>query len=437
MPKTRHPISRRRFLAGAASALALGYPASVLAKKPKKRDGLPAPQTSEIDHVVVVMMENRSFDHYLGWLPGADGKQAGLTYLDRDDNPHSTYELAPEFQGCGHSDPDHSFQGGRDELNGGACDGWLKAGANDEFAIGYYVKRDLPFLGPAAEYWTTGDRYFCSIMAPTFPNRFYQHSAQTDRLDNTAEISTLPTIWDLLANAGVEGRYYFSDVPFLGLWGAKYLGIGRTYAQFLVDCALGTLPAVSFVEPRFLSAELGTSGDDHPFADIRVGQAFLNEVYEAVTRGPAWKRTLFVINYDEWGGFFEHVPPPIRPVPPADEAVGNDGLLGFRVPFVLVSPLAQRRHVSHAVLEHTSILRLIEWRWGLPPLTIRDKKATNLATLLNFTQPALEAPGFAVPPPPLPEICLPLSSARTAELQRPDWEAVAAVAAAHGWPIGG
>ena len=237
---------------------------------------------------------------------------------------------------------------------------------------------------------------------------------------------------DLLAEAGLEGRYYFNDAPFLALWGEKYLSIARLFGDFLYDAAAGTLPNVAFVDPRFISAELGTSNDDHPHADIRNGQAFLNLVYTAVTTSPAWPRTVFVINYDEWGGFFDHVPPPAGPIPEADQIAGNeDGLLGFRVPCVVMSPFARREHVSHLLLDHTSVLRLIEWRWDLAPLTVRDAGATNLAEALDFTRPRLRAPRFRVPVGPFGELCLPLT-ARRAMLD--DWTELRAQADAFGWP---
>jgi len=265
-------FSRRRFLQNAAATggvLTLGGLSSV--QRVFSQSALPSPDTSGIEHIVVLMMENRSFDHMLGWLDGADGRQRGLRYADNAGVLHRTYRLAPDFQGCGHADPDHSYEGGRIEYNDGACDGWLRAGNNDELAIGFYTKQDLPFLGDAAPQWTVCDHYFSAIMAGTFANRVYQHAAQTDRLANTFELSTLPTIWDRLAEAGLDGRYYFSDIPFLALWGAKYVPIGRPYAAFLADAAAGTLPHVSFVEPRFLGEEVGASNDDHPFADIRNG----------------------------------------------------------------------------------------------------------------------------------------------------------------------
>src|SRR5438552_1252511 len=374
-------------------------------------------------------MENRSFDPLLGWLPGADGRQAGLTYVDSNGVPHTTYPLAPDYQGCSHPDPDHSYEGGRVEYDNGACDGWLRAGSNDVYAIGYYTQRDLAFLGAAAPGWTTCDRYFAAIMAETYPNRIYQHAAQTDRIHNSTTLSTLPTIWDRLAQAGLTGRYYYSDVPFLALWGVKYLPISRPVAAFLADCAAGTLPQVSFVDPRFLDEGSGTSGDDHPHADIRNGEAFLNQIYTVVTTGPGWAQTVLVINYDEWGGFFDHVPPPAAPIPPADHLAGNtDGLRGFRVPGLVISPWSRRGYVPHTVYDHTSVLALIEWRWGLEPLTVRDATAHNLAAALDFNHPNLAAPQFVVPPGPFGAPC-PIGSTTHDE----EWAALRDLAQSYGW----
>ncbi|GAB0106197.1 alkaline phosphatase family protein [Nocardia sp. JMUB6875] len=392
----RRTASRRTVLAG-AGALALGAAVGCQDRQPTSEpqataSPLPAPADSGIDHIVVVMMENRSFDHYLGWLPGANGKQSGLSFTDRNGKKHKTFHL-DTTQGCQYNDPDHSFDGGRTAFNDGKCDGWLRAGTNDEFAIGYYKKGDLDFYGKAAPAWTVCDNYFSAIMAETYPNRCYMHAAQTDRIHNSTKISTLPTIWDSLAAAGMQGRYYFHDVPFLAAWGAKYLSISRFFSSFLSDCAAGTLPAVSFVDPKFLDEATGTSADDHPHADIRAGQAFLNQVYQAVTESPVWSRTLLIINYDEWGGFFDHVPPQTAP-----DANPDWGLRGFRVPCMVISPLARRKHVAHEVYDHTSVLKAIEWRWGLPSLTPRDAAARNIAEVLDFTgKPNLDAPQWDVP----------------------------------------
>jgi phospholipase C len=267
-------------------------------------------------------------------------------------------------------------------------------------------------------------------MAGTFANRMYQHAAQTDRLRNTFELSNLPTIWDRLMSAGLDGRYYFSDLPFLALWGGTYISIARPLVSFFADAAAGTLPHVSFVEPRFLGEELGLSNDDHPFADIRNGEAFLNLVYSAITRSPAWSKTVLVINYDEWGGFFDHVPPTAAPIPFADAAAGNqDGLRGFRTPCLVVSPFAPRGSVSSLELDHASVLSMIEWRWDLPPLTVRDETANNTAEVLDFSTRDLSARQFDVPVGPFGSACATLPS------EHKEWRPLLEMAADFGWPL--
>ncbi|HEY2289155.1 MAG TPA: alkaline phosphatase family protein [Thermoanaerobaculia bacterium] len=385
--------TRRQFIYSSAATLgSLATGRSLLWADPKGKTGLPKPDKSGIKHIVVAMMENRSFDHFLGWLPGADGRQAGLVYTDSLGNSYETHPLAPDFQGCGHPDPDHSYAGGRIEYDNGLCDGWLRAGTNDTFAIGYYTQNDLPFLGQAAPDWTVCDRYFAPIMASTYPNRIYQHAAVTDRVDNTLSLSALPTIWDRLAAAKLQGRYYFSDVPFITLWGQQYASITRSYNQFLQDCASGDLPEVAFVDPPFFGEESGGSSDDHPHGDIRAGEWWLYQTYRAVTTGSDWKHTVLVINFDEWGGFFDHVPP--SEAPDVDPALA---LRGFRVPCVLVSPFSAPGAIDHGVYDHTSVLKMIEWRWGLPPLSARDAAANNLAEALDFSRVRHDAPDYAVP----------------------------------------
>lgn len=413
--------SRRRFLAGIA---AVGAGSVLAACGTSSNPGnssaaalaasLPHPEDSGIDHIVVVMMENRSFDHYLGWLPGADGRQAGLSYPDKNGRMQATYDLAPEFQGCQFEDPDHSYAGGHTQYNNGRLDGFLQTVSDPSvlFPIGYYAQKDLSFFGGAAPAFTTCDRYFPGILSSTFPNRFYMHSGQTDRIKNTlTQLSTLPTIWDRLAAKGKSAGYYFSDVPLTALWGASYLGITKPLLQFTLDCASGNLPSLSFVDPNFGASAgepYGLSTDDHPFADIRNGQAFLNQIYNAVTTSPNWEKTLLVINYDEWGGFFDHVAPPVGLVSDAEKALGNlDGRLGFRVLCLLIGPRARRGHVSHFEFEPNSILDLVRWRFGLDPLSVRSGKVNNLAIALDFQNPPnLSAPVFNVPTGPFGQACL-------------------------------
>ena len=415
-------VNRRDFLRKAASIPTAAALAGTLVQSTPKVQAqartqpeellLPNPTSSGIEHIVVVMMENRSFDHLLGWLPNANGMQAGLTYLDSNGKAHSTQRLN-YYVGCTHPDPDHSYAGGRSEYDEGKMDGWLRTSTNDSFCIGYYEEADLPLFSTLARNFTTLDNYFPSILSSTFPNRVFQHAAQTDRLGNTLDISTLPTIWDRLMPAGISSRYYYSNVPFLALWGLKYLGISALYDQFKADAAAGNLPAVSFVDPWFTILDDGTGNDDHPHADLRKGEIFLRDVVTTLAASPQWQNTVLIINRDEWGGFFDHVVPPriIAPNSVDTDLVNGQALLGCRVPTLIVSPFARgnpaQPRINPLLYDHTSVLKLIEWRWGLAPLTARDAsdEIANLAYALNFAAPDASVPALPEIAEPPVEVC--------------------------------
>jgi phospholipase C len=411
-------LSRRRFnrVALLASGAALAGP--ILGPKRNltlaaELPALPNPDSSGIQHIVAVTMENRSFDHFLGWLPNADGKQAGLSYVDKSGVTHQTHSLSGNFTGCPAADPDHSYSGARVEYDNGKMDGFLRAGQNDTYSIGYYGASDIPFYAALARNYTACDRYFAAILGPTFPNRNFIHAAQTDRLTNSIQPSSLPTIWDRLSAARISANYYFSNVPYLALWGTKYLNISRTYDDFLQQAKSGTLPAVSFLDPRYTILDDGTGNDDHPHSDIREGDRFLYDVFEAVAKGPDWASTVLVINFDEWGGFFDHVAPPRATAANNvdTDIVGGKTLLGLRLPAVIASPWSLRDpsnpQPSSLVFDHTSVLKLIEWRWSLPPLTPRDASSdiNNLAYALDFQKFSPQVP--TLPKPSTPFIALP------------------------------
>jgi phospholipase C len=399
-----------------------------------------------ITHVVVLMLENRSFDHLLGWLPGADGNLTG-SFLAPDGNSYPNYPLAPDFQGCGYSDPDHSWEGWLVENNNGAHSGFLMRptttegtpgiayAATNTFPIGYYTNfnpdgstksmPDVPVLGALAQNYTVLDRYFCSFAGETYPNRFYQHSAQTDRDHNSPDgssaptISTLPTIWDQLSptpsTTQPTGAYFFKDIPFLALWGTKYVPFWRPWADgqtlpgfgtvpglsFLDTVAQRLLPNVTFVDPAFEDEGSGTSGDYHPLSDIRVGEKFVSDVYFALSDAGYLDSTVLVVTFDEWGGFFEHVSPPqvVDHTNPANVNHGGNNRpagfpgpnypdytqLGFRVPAIIVSNYTTPQIISEGPFEHASTLAMIESMFGLTPLTARDANALNLSQVLGST----------------------------------------------------
>ena len=432
----------------ASAAFGASWPFSTTTSARAVLPNLPNPGNSRIDHLVVVTMENRSFDHFLGWLPNADGKQAGLTYVDNQGVAHRTYSLSGDNTGCPHPDPDHSYDGGRVEYDGGKMDGFLRATTNDVYSIGYYGETDIPFYAALARHYTTCDRYFASILGPTFPNRLFLHAAQTDRLSNTPAPTTLPTIWDRLRAAGVSANYYYTNLPFLGLWGAKYVGISRPYTDFLLAASTGTLPAVSFIDPTYTVLDDGTGNDDHPPADIRKGDRFLYDTFQAVATGPKWPNTVFIVNFDEWGGFFDHVAPPRAAAPNKvdPDLVKGKALLGLRVPTVVASPFsvgnANDPRVSALVFDHTSILKLIEWRWGLAPLTARDASndVHNLAYALNFDHPNDSVPTLPQPfAPALGAPCLGsggiIGAAPAPTSQSNVWSQLGQSAAANGFAV--
>ncbi len=405
--------TRRDFLMRTAATAGLGAGAGLLldpdtvlaaAAKRQRRVKIPSPRNMPIDTFVVLMMENRSFDHYLGWLPGADGRQAGLTFTDSHGVKHKTHRLVDFYQSCGFLDPDHSWNGGRTELDHGKMNGFLKA-ASDVFAIGYYTQHDLPFTPYNARAFTTFDRFFCSLLSSTYPNREYMHAAQSyGEKDNSMPTTSggFPdtTIFAALSKAGVSNRYYFTDIPVSALWGAPGLARSSQVQEFYEAAATGTLPHLSFVDPSFQGEDQGTSGDEHPLADVRIGQAFMADVVHAIMESPQWPRTALFCVYDEWGGFFDHVVPPRVPDLRSSRNLANDfGQMGFRIPAVLVSPYARHGHVDHSIYGFESILKMIRYRFGIPPLTPRDLFANNIASAFDWNgKPRLEPPHLPQPP---------------------------------------
>lgn len=424
-------FTRRKFLTAAASATTVGVGGGLTSAasyttgaSASDASGLPLPGDAPFDTVVVLMMENRSFDHMLGWLPGARGRQKGLRYADENGALHDTWAIAPDFQGCQYQDPDHTWKGIAVQYADGRCDGFLKTRTDrtlpaDLYPISYYNKGDLPIMAALAENYTTFDNYFCSMMGPTWENRLYQltgttqvgmdevidHFPQTDA-ERPCAIQT--TIFDRVRAAGLRTAYYYHGEPMTGLFQNKrYDDIAFTIDRFWEDARRGDLANVVFVDPDYTddAEDRGTSNDYHHRGNLLVAEGFLAQVYNALKDSPQWGRMVFILNFDEHGGFYDHVVPP----PCEDETVQagpgpfpNLRRLGFRVPAIAMGPFAPRKIVSAGHYEHCSVLRMIEWRWGLEPLTVRDRTAKNFAEALDFKarRDAVSLPAFAAPPNP-------------------------------------
>ena len=223
--------------------------------------------------------------------------------------------------------------------------------------------------------------YFPSMLGPTFPNRIFQLCGQTDRLDDSVEPCSYPTIFNRCTQAGVSCKYYYGNVPFLTLFPIAAIEYAHSFSDFLSDCATGSLPAVSFVDPSF-TLVLNTANDNHPHSDIRNGDALMAQVYNAVATSPAWNNTVLVLNHDEWGGFFEHVPPPRALAANNTDRDLIDGmaLLGCRAPCIVASPwtvgVPANPAVDQTVFDHTSVLKMIESVFNVQPLAARETSNT-------------------------------------------------------------
>jgi phospholipase C len=417
--RRREFLGRTAALAGVAGMAGM-LPAETLvaeAARVATHRTLPKARDLPIDTFVVLMMENRSFDHYFGWHRRADGRNAGLSYPNLDGSQtFATHHLTQDFQGCDFRDPSHSWIGGRFQYNYGRLDGFYSGNpqgtGSDEFALGYYLKPDLGFVPHIADAYQLYDRYFASILGPTYPNRHYQVAAQ----NGGQKSNLLPsvdaqgnfgfeweTIFDRALARGIGVGYYVSDLPVPGLYGPRGMEWVRPVSQFYTDAAAGALPPICFVDPPFNGAGAGVSADEHPHGDVRLGQAFMSDVAHAFIESPQYRRGAMFINYDEWGGFFDHVKPRRVPDDRANRGdLDNDwSITGFRVPAVAVSPYTRGRRgrgrVSHMTCTHESILKLISYRYGLGFLNKRHRYASNIGRSFDFSKRDLEPPELPDP----------------------------------------
>jgi phospholipase C len=363
-----------------------------------------------IDTIVVVMMENRSFDHMLGNLP-AYGQPNAEVAPPNASNPDGTGGQVAWFHQTDLCFPDilHSWAGGHAEYADGRNDGFVAvADPAGERAMGYYTEQELPFFYAAASTFAIADHYHGSLLGPTHPNRMYLYAGTSfGHIYNTTPLSTRANIMEVLSAHQVAWRVYAETDPGLFLFGDS---LNRFHAQisklpaFFEAARLGTLEHVVFVDPD-LDEEYGGGDDLHPPDDIQRGDEFVSRVAQALIASPQWRRTALFITFDEWGGLYDHVPPPaacrpddIEPMLMPGDPPGHFDRLGFRVPLLAISPWSKPHYVSHHVYDHTSILRFIETRFSLPAFTARDANADPLLDLFDFREPALLAP------PALPQV---------------------------------
>ena len=358
-----------------------------------------------IETIVVVMMENRSFDHFFGALSLEEGKMVdGLTGTESNpDDAGNPVSVFPSDYYVVEEDPPHGWDASHLQWNDGANDGFvtehLAEGAQiGEVVMGYHTREQLPILYALADDYVLCERWFASVMGPTWPNRLHLHLATSGGETSNTGVSGYPSIFDRLTDAGVDSRYYSSNLPFTATYG-RTEGVEQV-EKFFEAAAAGTLPPFCMVEPMFTFG--GTIGnDDHPPADIRMGQAFLATVYQALAQSPQWDRCLLIITYDEHGGFYDHVSPPTT----FDDQFPEFQQLGFRVPSLVVGPHVRRGCVSSVQLDHVSIPATVTRRFGLEPLNERVTQTEDLShaidpLFIDDPQPPVELPPVPIELPP-------------------------------------
>jgi phospholipase C len=411
-----------------------------------------ADRIPQVDHIIVVMMENHSYDAYFGAMTGrGDGLPQGASNPDGRGKSVAAHHTTTTTQI--QEIPCQSWDASHEQWNGGACDGFVCSAekvasrANLEPSearriMGHWDQRELPFYWGLASTFPLADRWFGSCLGPTFPNRRFllaatAHGLTTDEPTRCFDRPPAGTVFDLLIRHGIscanyhsasasrivasrllgrQGRRLASRVaPSSRVWRGAVLHELESKLQFtadvfavsllhhllhvhsmkhfFADAATGSLPSFSIVDPSFVDYSEETP------QDIQLGERFAGTVIRAVMESPAWPRCLLIWCYDENGGYYDHVPPPsaVEPDdtrPETPDANARYDRYGFRVPAVIVSPYARPSALLHDTFDHTSVLRLVEDKWNLPSLTRRDATAMSPIEALDFSSP----PAFLTPP---------------------------------------
>lgn len=369
--------------------------------------GQPAQPKTPIQHLVVLMQENHTFDNYFGTYPGADGIPSGVRMPVDPKNPSAGYVEPWHLGNTTITDLSHSSATWADQFNKGKMDGFVSAlmqrNQDGRIAMGYYDDRDLPYYWNLADNYVLFDRFFSSATDGSFGNHMYWVAAippVTDRGRALSEkLAGVPTIFDRLQEAGVSWKFYVQNydpsityrnvgnagnrasqvvwVPLLNF--DRFLDKPELFShivdlsQYYQDVRDGTLPAVAYIIP--------SGASEHPPQYPASGERFTKTLLQELMRSSAWSSSAFMVMYDDWGGWYDHVSPP---------QVDKYGL-GARVPVILVSPYARKGFIDHTQLDFTSVLKFIEANWGLATLAERDARANNFLTAFDFAQAPRQA----------------------------------------------
>jgi phospholipase C len=410
----------------------------------------PSTGLNAIEHIVVLMLENRSLDHMLGYLyqdsgnvsptgQPFEGLSGAESNSDKSGKATAVFPITPQTPNAYFmpgADPGEGYVAANNQLfgsntapadaavpkmSGFVADyeytlGWetqekwsIVAGTTAADIMGCFTPEALPVLSGLAAGFAVCDHWFGSVPTETMPNRAFTLSATSQgHLDDKTKTFTAPSIFSALTKAGQSWAVYgYDEQPltkntFTDITDAPKANFGL-FKDFQAAAANGALAAFSFLEPSWST----TGNSQHPNYDVALGEQLIFDVYTALRNGPAWDSTLLIVTYDEHGGCYDHVPPPAGATAP-DNTAGEFGFdfsrFGPRVPTVLVSPLIPagtvfRVPAGATPLDHTSILKTVETRWGLPALTARDAAAVDVGPVLSLTAARTDDPlaGVTVP----------------------------------------
>jgi phospholipase C len=425
---------------------------------------------ASIDHVVVLMLENRSFDSMLGWLKPGDPNFRGLTGNETNPvagagAPVKVWNQAgtdPVTMSIPSPDPGELFSqdmnaqlfgAGNPATGTPTMDGFVinymgqagVAAADADAVMHYFTPDQVPVISQLATAFGVSDCWHASAPCQTWPNRFFVHTATAGGYVNNSPVHfpyKMKSVFELLDAKQRDWRIYFHDLPqsatLANIWASGPTNFRRFEADFVSDAMAGKLPAYSFIEPRYFSSNLLQliPNDEHPPHNVHYGEQLIATIYNAVRNGPNWERTLFVITFDEHGGCYDHVPPPAAAPPggPTPDGFAFDRY-GVRVPAVILSPYIPAGTIVRPPdgaaypFDHTSIIATLREVFELGgPLTGRDAVAPSLVSALSLTEPTNGGPGKIVPPGSAPSVA---EVASSVQLPPNDLQAGLCALAAH------
>jgi len=381
--------------------------------KPPATDPVLGPKEllAGVEHIVVLMMENRSFDHFLGSLKTDKGYAAsanveGLTGTESNPAPDGGAAVTVfKMSNFTPEDPPHGWDACHTQFNSGKNDGFVAAhkGATQNEVMGYHDRSQIPLYYWFADNFAICDHWHASVLGPTWPNRFYLHATTSKgKKDNTPFYTGAPdTIWDALDAKGITAKNYAAGAVswYTGGFAGKLIGGKNPSAKidaFFDDAKNGKLPQFSIIDPDFQAS------DDHPDHNIQRGQAFVASIYKALAESPLWSKTLFILTYDEHGGFFDHVPPP-----PTTDATKDFNQLGFRVPAFVIGPMVKKGYVCKTTLEHSSVAATLKTKFDIKDLTTRMAATSDITDCIDAKK--VKTPDL--PPAGMPVVAMSMETA--------------------------